>query len=282
MKRKPITGLPTVDICHDRPFFNRATGRRFDVQAAADVAEIDLYDEIGYWGVTAAAFRKTLNSIKSPSISLRINSPGGDVFDGIAMFNDLLDHPADVTVQITGLAASAASVIAMAGDRVEIAPNAFIMIHNAWALAIGDRNDMAQMGDILGQIDGALAETYAARTGEPVDDMAALMDAETWMKGEAAVDEGFADATTGDAVAASAHFDLSIFHKTPAELRTAPSAGPATKRDYERALRDAGVSKSAAAAMVAGGFEATQGRRDAWAGSLLSEFAPLLKRRATL
>src|SRR5690606_33646296 len=109
------------------PFFARSRGTVFDVRAAADkkapVTEIDLYDEIGFWGVNAKEFRARLKD--AGDVVLRINSPGGDVFDGLAIYNDLLQHPGNVRVEITGLAASIASIIAMAGDEVVIAPNAF-------------------------------------------------------------------------------------------------------------------------------------------------------------
>lgn len=279
MKPTRITDIPSVQVSRPQPFFNKSTGRSFEIAAKTDVAEIDLYDEIGFWGVTAADFKGALNSITAKSITLRINSPGGDVFDGIAMFNDLVDHPADVEVEISGLAASAASIVAMAGDKITIAPNAFMMIHNAWALAVGDANDMTEMADILGKIDGSLAATYAARTGQSVKEMSALMDAETWLTADDAVEGGFADGTSAaDAGAPAASFDLTPFQHPPRALCDAAPAAPATKRDFERALRDAGVSKSSAVAMVAGGFKSTQDRRDAderWP----VEMRPLLERR---
>ncbi|MEX2642141.1 MAG: head maturation protease, ClpP-related [Acetobacterales bacterium] len=236
-----------------RPFFARASGRRFEVEVAAeDTAELSIYDEIGYFGVSAADVRSALDGVTQANIRLRLNSPGGDVFDGIAIHNDLVAHPAQVTVEVVGLAASAASVIAMAGDRIEVAEAGFLMIHNAWALAIGDRREMTEMAGVLGQIDEALAGVYARRSGLARDAVAGLMDAETWLAGPAAVEQGFADAVieAPEAEAKAALFDLSTFRNTPAGLRAQAPAAPSTTRDLERSLRDAGWSRSAAKAIA--------------------------------
>lgn len=249
-----------------RPFFNRASGRAFGVRSAGAVTEIELYDEIGFWGVSASDFRERLRDVKGGTIKLSINSPGGDVFDGIAIYNDLKSHAARVEVHVTGLAASAASLIAMAGDSITVASNAFLMIHNAWTVAIGDKAELRQVADVLAQIDGSLAETYAARTGQAIGDVVAMMDAETWLNGDEAKAKGFADAT-GPEASAKAAFDLSCFNRVPDGLRARMAvAGPATPRDFERALRDAGASKNEAVALVAGGFKAT-GRRESGAGN---------------
>lgn len=240
--------------------YSSAIGPRFAVKAAADVAEITLYDEIGFWGISADDVRRALDEITAPEIRLRINSPGGEVFDGLAIYNDLLAHPAAVTVEITGIAASIASIIAMAGDTIGIADNGFFMIHNAWTFAWGDRHDLLATAAVLNQIDGALALTYAARTGGELADMAELMDSETWLVGAAAVEAGFADQTIpgdDDDVAEVAPvdgtrayefktlFDLSKFNRVPAAL----------KRSNEDRLRTVGFSKREARAAVAQGFE---------------------------
>lgn len=231
-----------------RPFFNRAVGRAFEIKAADGVTEIDLYDEIGFWGVTAKAMREKLKG--AGDVRLRINSPGGDVFDGIAMYNDLVAHPGRVTVEIAGLAASAASIVAMAGEEIAIAESAFLMIHNAWGIVVGNRHDMRQVADVLEQIDAALAGVYVGRTGMDRDEVAALLDAETWLSGAAAVDAGFADAITGAADEPQARFDLTGFKNTPPAL-LADFGEPRTTRDLEAHLREAGWSRSKAAAMSA-------------------------------
>lgn len=260
--------IPDRRPAPSRPFFNRASGRTFDVQAKDDVTDIALYDEIGFWGVTAAQFKRQLDAITTPNIRLKVNSPGGDVFDGIAMHNDLDTHAAHVTVQVTGVAASAASIVAMAGDKIEMPANAFMMIHNAWGFAMGDHTVMDDMSELLRQIDGALAATYAARTGHAVTAIANLMTAETWMDGETAVEEGFADAVIGDGAGegadSQARFDLSTFRNAPKELASRSIPEPLTIRDLERGLRDAGYTRSTAKALASQAF-AAEPLRDAGA-----------------
>jgi ATP-dependent protease ClpP protease subunit len=172
--------------------------RRFDVRAESDNAVITIFDVIGEdpWtggGVSAKRVNGALRSIGAKPVTVEINSPGGNYFDGVAIYNMLRRHEQAVTVQIMGLAASAASLVAMAGDDIRIARNGNLMIHNAWGLAIGNRHDMAQVSDLLGQLDDAMAQTYAARTGMDAKAIAKMMDEETWIGGQAAVDQNFAD-----------------------------------------------------------------------------------------
>lgn len=171
------------------------------VQAAAGDDEertISVYDVIGqdYWtgeGVTAKRVAGALRSMGSGPVTVNVNSPGGDMFEGLAIYNLLREHKGEVTVKVLGLAASAASIIAMAGDHVQIARAGFLMIHNAWVVAVGNRNDLREYADTLEPFDSAMADIYAARTGHTEKAMAKLMDAETWIGGSAAVEDGFAD-----------------------------------------------------------------------------------------
>ena len=159
----------------------------YDIRAEEDeTAEILIYDEISSWGIEARQFVKDLSGISAKTIRLRINSPGGNVFDGVAIYNALKRHPASVRVEVDGLAASIASIIAMAGDTIHMAKNAFLMIHNAWVFAMGDAEEMRKMADVLEKIDGTMASTYAERTGSKPKDIRELMDAETWMTAEEA------------------------------------------------------------------------------------------------
>jgi ATP-dependent protease ClpP protease subunit len=162
--------------------------------AAGDTAEVYLYDEISLWGVTAAAFVDELRAITAPNIALHINSPGGDVFDGLAIHACLQAHPATVTTHVDGLAASAASFIAQAGDQVLIARNAVMMIHDAAGLCWGNAGDMRELADLLDKLSDNIADVYAARAGGTVADWRARMRAETWYTGAEAVDAGLADA----------------------------------------------------------------------------------------
>lgn len=174
--------------------------------AAGDApAEILLYDEIGYWGVTAKDFVLALARVGDGPINVRINSPGGDVFDGMAIYNALKARVDPVTVTVDGLAASAASLIAMAGSSVRMAAASMLMIHNSWGFCVGNRNDMMDMAAIQGKIDGQMAEIYAARCAKSPAEMSTLMDAETWYTSNEAKAAGLCDEVlTGQTQNASA------------------------------------------------------------------------------
>ncbi len=161
-------------------------------------ATITMFDVIGedFWsggGITAKSVAAQLRAIGDRPIEVQINSPGGDMFEGIAIYNVLREHPQPITVKVMGMAASAASVIAMAGDTIEIGAASFFMIHNCWVMAVGNRHDMAETATWLEPFDQAMADVYAARTGSNAVQIAKWMDAETYMSGSVAVDRGFAN-----------------------------------------------------------------------------------------
>lgn len=162
-----------------------------------DEAEVFIYDEIGVWGVTASDFIRDLQDIKAKSISLRINSPGGDVFDGVAIYNALQRHPAEVTAYVDGMAASAASFIAMAGKTVMMSPHAQMMIHDAAGFAMGNAGDMRKLADILDSISNNIAGIYADHAGGTSDEWRERMLPETWYTDQQAVDAGLADGIVG-------------------------------------------------------------------------------------
>ncbi len=167
--------------------------------AADDTAVISILDVIGvdFWtgeGVTAKRVAGALRSIGTKPVIVQINSPGGSFYEGVAIYNLLRQHPAEITVQIIGMAASAAALIAMAGDRVEIGALAFMMTHNTQWVAAGDRHVMRETGDIMETFDGAMNAMFADRTGQSLETIAAWNDAEHWIAGQKAIDEGFADA----------------------------------------------------------------------------------------
>lgn len=169
------------------------------VRAAGGDTVIEILDVIGedFWtggGVTGRSVSEALKAAGPKPVTVVINSPGGDVGEGFAIYNLLRAHPADVTVQVIGFAASAASIIAMAGDRIEVGKAAAFMIHNAWVMAIGNQYDLAETVTWLAAFDQSLVGIYADRTGQKPDDLAAWMKAETWIFGEDAVSRGFADA----------------------------------------------------------------------------------------
>ncbi len=190
----------------------------FRIENKADnEAEVWIYDEIGYWGVTAADFVGQLRDIDASKITLHLNSPGGDVFDGIAIYNALKDHDAEVTVIVDALAASAASFIAMAGDKIIMNRNSEMMIHDAMGVCIGQAVDMSAMAELLDRTSDNIATIYAARGGT-TREWRDRMRAESWYSATEAVEAGLADeardAADEDAEKIAASWDLTIFNHT--------------------------------------------------------------------
>jgi ATP-dependent protease ClpP protease subunit len=167
-----------------------------------DRAEVFIYGYIGDdWAeedVTAASFTKALRAITAPAIDLRVNSPGGAVFDGIAIYTALLDHPAVVDVTVDGVAASAASFVSMAGDTVSMQKPAKMMIHDASGIVLGNAADMQEMADLLNELSDTIAGIYADRAGGTVATWREAMKAETWYSAAAAVEAGLADQVVND------------------------------------------------------------------------------------
>lgn len=192
----------------------------YEIKAKDKRAEIYLYDVIGdpWDGTTAKTFSEDMKKIADATqLDIYINSPGGSVFDGIAIYNQIRRHRAEKNVHIDGLAASIASVVAMAGDTIEMASNAMMMIHDPWALAIGTAEDMRKMADTLDRTRDTIRDTYVARTGRDVADIQDMMAEETWFGAEEAVEMGFADSMADEVpIAAMSKFDLSSFKHPPA------------------------------------------------------------------
>ncbi|MDH2122974.1 head maturation protease, ClpP-related [Pantoea agglomerans] len=165
--------------------------------AKSDENSISVFDVIGAdWygdGVTASRIAAALRSIGGADVTVNINSPGGDMFEGLAIYNLLREYEGKVTVKVLGLAASAASIIAMAGDEVQIGRGAFLMIHNCWVYAMGNRHDLQQIAADMVPFDKAMNDIYGARTGLDAATIDAMMNAETYIGGSDAVEKGFAD-----------------------------------------------------------------------------------------
>lgn len=214
---------------------------------ASDAAVITAFSEIGGPdGLTAERVNSYLRQIGNQPVVLKINSPGGDAYEGVAIYNLLRSHSATVTAQVLGIAASAASIVAMAADEIAMARNSQIMIHQAWMFSVGNADLFRDAADFLDKLDLAIAGTYAARTGQPLKRVSDLMSAETFMSADEAIDMGFADSILeADA--------------SPAPVALA-DANPQTKRDLEARLRQNGFSKSAAAKIAAGGWPALEGQ----------------------
>jgi ATP-dependent Clp protease protease subunit len=187
--------------------------------------EIWLYDQVGeglFGGMSAKTFADEVQRLgKVDVINLHINSPGGSVFDGVAIYNTLKSHPARVLVSIDAVAASIASVIAMAGDEIEVAENAMMMIHDPTGVAAGGADDMRKTADLLDQVKNVIASTYIKRTKRTEADILSMMAEETWMSAADAVDMGFADVIIADQRIAACG-DLSQFKRVPPQLGGRP------------------------------------------------------------
>lgn len=190
----------------------------YSIRAREAGAELSIYNEIGAYGVSAKDFIAELGALPAATpIELRLNSPGGSVFDAVAIYNALKRHDGTVTVTIDGIAASAASYVAMAGDAVVMPENAFLMIHDPSGLAIGTAADMRAMAEALDKIGASLVRGYAAKSGKPEDEVAALMAAETWFDAAEALAAGFAD-RLAEPVRIAAQFDIDRFRNAPSDL----------------------------------------------------------------
>lgn len=193
-------------------------------------AELLIYEDIGegwFGGLSAKQFAEDLKALGALDLlDVRINSYGGAIFDGFAMYSTLARHAARKTVHVDGVAASAASVIAMAGDEIRVASNGFVMIHNPWGFAQGNADELRKQAELLDQIRGAIAGVYVARTGLGVDEVLGLMDAETWMDSAEAVRLGFADSVTGE-MKMAARAEPGRFRHAPSALTDAPPVSPA-------------------------------------------------------
>ena len=164
------------------------------VESTSDT--ITIYGVIGEdWygdGVTVSRIDAALRSIGDKAVTVYINSPGGDMFEGLAIYNRLREHSQPITTKVLGLAASAASVIYMAGAKREVAMSAFLMIHNCWTLAVGNRHGLRDIAGTMEEFDAAMADLYAEGSGQPVTDVAEMMDDETFIRGKRALELGFA------------------------------------------------------------------------------------------
>lgn len=217
-------------------------------------AEIMIYDIIGWPFNDAADLVRTLAEMKQNTITVRINSPGGDVFDAIAIYNALQSHKSKIITRIESLAASSASFIALAGKEVQACKNAMMMIHDPWVMAVGNQYDLREIADVLDKISGNMVDIYSSATRIGKREIIDMMKAETWLNAKEMKDKGFID-TILDGKAVKAEFDLSVFANCPECLSGSKDHEP-TIKDLEKALRDAGLSKNSAKATLARGWKA--------------------------
>ena len=190
----------------------------YAIRARGTGAEVAIYDEIGAYGVSAKGFLAELGALpEGTPVDLRLNSPGGSVFDAVAIHNAIKRHEGTVTVWIDGIAASAASYVAMAGDEIVMPENAFLMIHDPAGLVMGTAEDMRAMAEALDKVKGSLVSGYAAKSGRTPEEVSALMAAETWFDASDAVAQGFADRLI-EPVRIAANFDIGRFRNAPPVL----------------------------------------------------------------
>jgi ATP-dependent protease ClpP protease subunit len=208
---------------------------RIENRAATSSATVLIYDEIGYFGLTAQDLVHELAGLDVAQIDLRLNSPGGSVWDGAAIYHALRNHPAKVIATVDGLAASAASFIAMAGDEVVMESAGTLMIHDAFTVLAGNADDLRTEADLLDKLSDTIAGIYAEKSGRPLADFRALMKAETWFNADEAVAAGLADRVAGKASASddddedepedkapANRWDLSIFNYSGRDQAPAP------------------------------------------------------------
>ena len=190
----------------------------FNIQGKATdaVAEVYIFDEIGAYGISAQEFISEMKEYKDTPVNLRINCIGGDVFDGMAMYNIIKKREAKTTAYIEGIAASMGSVIALAADEVVMAENSLFMIHNAWGGAMGEAEDMRKTASVLEKISGEIASIYKRKTRLSLDRITDMMDEETWLNAEEAYELGFVD-TISDSIKVAAKYDVSKFKNITTE-----------------------------------------------------------------
>lgn len=213
-----------------KPFFRAAvtTNGEFELLIYDEIGEYFDWDTYSMAGTTAKSVRQSLDSAGQFSkIKVRINSPGGDAFEGVAIGNVLKATGKPIDVYIDGIAASAASIVAMCGSTITMASNAMMMVHKAWALCMGNSDDMLKMASTLDALDvGGLAQTYVDRTGKTMDEIMAMMKDETWMSARECLDNGFAtaiaDTANNEAVAMARGFKvLAKMKRVPDHLQNA-------------------------------------------------------------
>ena len=202
-------------FAHHRP---ANSGLRIVNAKDSNEATVYVYDVIdSFWGVNAQEFAKSIAGLDVERLHIRINSPGGDVFDAMAMATALRAHGAHVVSHIDGLAASAASYLAMAADEVRMSDGAHLMIHHAWTLAYGSAEDFRKTANTLDKIDESIINEYLKRTSAARDQVVAWMDEETWFSAAEAKEHEFVDEVDGEAPVSNS-FDLSVFNRVPAGL----------------------------------------------------------------
>jgi ATP-dependent Clp protease protease subunit len=220
----------------------------YNIVKDEEIPEVFIYDAIGsdLWedGVSPKAFVEDIRNLEKDykEINLRINSPGGYVYDSFSIYNHLVQSSLKINVYIDGLAASCASFIAMSGDNIYMAEASEIMIHDPWSFAIGDSREFRKEADHLDTIKEKIVNIYKNKTGLSEEKLNEMMKTETWINAADAKKMGFATEVLEDSKIAACLFDLNIFDNIPDKFKKLQNA--LQKRQKEKALRDAGHSKN--------------------------------------
>lgn len=193
---------------------------------AGETPALYIYDEIGYFGDSAKDLVNALADVKGGQLDVHVNSPGGEIFDGLAIYQALKDHPASVTMYIDGLAASIASVIAMAGDRIVMAPKASLMVHDGWTMAVGSAKDMRKTADLLDKQSDIIASVYAEKTGYSTEFWRGVMSEDAWYNADEALAAGLVDEIEGQEKKVDDPFDLSVYAHSGRDTAPAPAVKP--------------------------------------------------------
>jgi ATP-dependent Clp protease protease subunit len=221
----------------------------FFAKSKGKTGEVFIYEEIGdgwFGGISAQSFLDALKEVGDcEHLDIYINSPGGSVFDGVTIYNQLKRHKAKKRVYVDGLAASIASVIAMAGDEITMAANAMMMIHDPWGMAVGTADDMRKSAETLEAVKGTLIDTYVARTGRERAEVEQWMSTETWMDAKTSMERGFCTAISQDSPkAAAASPLLAKFKNTPDSLKAAGRQSNVLLAKMEQRLHRLGQPKA--------------------------------------
>jgi ATP-dependent Clp protease protease subunit len=222
-------------------FFAKANGKR---------GEIYIYEDIGegwFGGITAKSFSDSMKELgKVDALDIYINSAGGSVFDGIAIYNQIKRFSGEKIVHVDGIAASIASVIAMAGDEVRIAENGMIMIHKPWGMSVGTADDMRKYADSLDKVNETILDTYVAKTGKDKAMLSGLMDAETWLNANEALELGFATSKTDSKMLKAESQLFAKFKNVPETIRKQAMASNVLLARMEMRSKSLGVNPKTA------------------------------------
>lgn len=264
--RPPEINLTAIGTARRRDrTFARVPGAGLHARATAGAVEMTMIGEVG-WDITPSGVNDALRTAGGDDLVITLHSPGGFIHDGVAVYNLLRGYSGHIRFEVIALAASAASLILMAGDTIAIASNAQVMVHKVWSFVIGGAKDMRDEAAVLDMLDADLVKIYAERSSMALRDVQKMLDSgDTWIPGERAIELGFADELLNGPAepAALAAFDLSMYRNVPRELAAtsspAASVQVTSRGQLEHLLRAGGLSRAAAARVAAGGYGALAG-----------------------